>query len=162
MAKAETDKKAFLTRMSDTSYRFTNSEEDIRGRKVLDRSQDEIGKVDDLFIDTGEGKIRFLEISSGGFLGLGETKFLIPVDAITSINETEVHIDQTREKIAGAPRYQPELVDAALLTDTYDYYGYMPYWGVGYSYPAFPALPASPAPNAGADDLPKDPSGKPV
>lgn len=138
MAKAGTDKRAFLVRMSDTSYQFTDRSEDIRGRKVLDRSQDEIGKVDDLFIDQSEGKIRFLEISSGGFLGLGETKFLIPVDAITSISEEEVHIDQTREKVAGAPRYQPELVDARLLTDTYDYYGYMPYWGVGYSYPAFP------------------------
>lgn len=138
MAKADMDKKALLTRMSDTNIKFVDSAQDIRGRKVLDRNHDEIGKVDDLFIDQGEERVRFLEISSGGFLGLGETKFLIPVDAITRINDDEVVIDQTRQHLARAPRYQPELVDAKYLSETYDYYGYSPYWGAGYSYPPYP------------------------
>ena len=93
---------------------------------VVDRNQEEIGKVQDLFVDQSEEKIRFLEISSGGFLGLGETKFLVPVDAITAVKENEVRIDQTRQHLAGAPSYAPELVDARYLTNVYDYYGYVP------------------------------------
>ena len=138
MAKAYLDKKALLVRLSDTNIKFVDSAEDIRGRKVFDRNREEIGKVDDLFVDQGEERVRFLEISSGGFLGLGETKFLIPVDSITTINADEVRIDQTREHVAGAPRYQPELVDAEYLTGTYDYYGHKPYWGTAYSYPPYP------------------------
>jgi sporulation protein YlmC with PRC-barrel domain len=138
MAKAELDNKALLVRLSDTNIKFVDSVEDIRGRKVFDRNGEEVGKVEELFIDQGEEKVRFLEISSGGFLGLGETRFLLPVDAITTINTDEVRVDQTREYVAGAPRYSPELVDADYLTGTYDYYGYKPYWGAAYSDPAYP------------------------
>ena len=144
MAKAKVDKKAMMARLSDTTLAFVDSAQDIRGRKVLDRNGQELGKVDDLFVDEGEEKIRFLEISSGGFLGLGNTKFLIPVDAITSVIEDEVRIDQTREHVASAPRYAPELVDARFLTNIYDYYGYAPYWGAGYNYPPYPYYPPMP------------------
>ncbi len=138
MAKAELDNKALLVRLSDTNIKFVDSVEDIRGRKVFDRNGEEVGKVEELFIDQDEERVRFLEISAGGFLGLGETRFLIPVDAITTINTDEVRVDQTREYVAGAPRYSPELVDADYLTGTYDYYGYKPYWGAAYSDPAYP------------------------
>ena len=143
-AKEKVDKKTMMVRLSDTSLAFVDSAQDIRGRKVLDRKGEEIGKVDDLFVDQGDQKVRFLEISSGGFLGLGDTKFLIPMDAITSIKEHEVRIDQTREHVAGAPRYAPELVDTRFLTNIYDYYGYAPYWGAGYTYPSYPYYPPRP------------------
>lgn len=138
MAIAELDKKALLVRLSDTNIKFVDSAEDIRGRHVLDRDGEEIGKVNDLYVDQGEEKVRFLEIASGGFLGLGETTFLLPVDSITTVTSDEVRVDQTRAYIIGAPRYSPELVDADYLTGTYDYYGYKPYWGTAYSYPPYP------------------------
>ena len=144
MAKAKIDEKALMIRMGDSSLAFVDGAQDIRGRKVVDRNQEEIGKVQDLFVDQSEEKIRFLEISSGGFLGLGETKFLVPVDAITTVKENEVRIDQTRQHLAGAPSYAPELVDARYLTNVYDYYGYVPYWGADYTYPPFPYYPPIP------------------
>jgi uncharacterized protein YrrD len=52
--------------------------EDLRGRRVLDQDSVDLGKVNDLYLDERERKVRFLEVSSGGFLGLGGTKFLIP------------------------------------------------------------------------------------
>jgi len=111
---------------------------DIRGRKVLDKNGDEVGKVDDLMIDNREHKVRLLEVESGGFLGLGETKVLIPVDAITRIDD-HVHIDHTREHVARAPRYDPDLVqDQQYLGSVYGHYGYGPFWGMGYSYPMYP------------------------
>jgi sporulation protein YlmC with PRC-barrel domain len=144
MAKAKSDEKTMMVKLSDTTLVFTDRAQDIRGRTVVDSNREEIGEVDDLFIDQGEEKVRFLEVSSGGFLGLGETKFLIPVDAITGISENEVRIDKTRVHVAGAPRYSPELVDARFLTNMYDYYGYAPYWGRGYVYPPYPYYPPPP------------------
>ena len=72
---------------------------------------EELGKVDDLLIDEREQKVRFLEVTSGGFLGLGATKFLLPVDAITRLTDDSVYINQSRESVAGAPRYDPTLVE---------------------------------------------------
>jgi sporulation protein YlmC with PRC-barrel domain len=144
MAKAKTDEKAMMIKLSDTSFVFTDPAEDIRGRKVIDSNREEIGAVDDLFIDQVEEKVRFLEVSAGGFLGVGDTKFLIPVDSITGINANVVHIDKTREHVAGAPRYSPELVDARFLTNVFDYYGYKPYWKGAYVYPPYPHYPLIP------------------
>jgi sporulation protein YlmC with PRC-barrel domain len=128
-----------LIRLKDTDMDLTNPNEDVRGDMVVDPNGDEVGKVDELLIDENERRVRFLEVGSGGFLGIGEEKRLIPVDAVTSIDD-EVHIDKTREQVIGAPNYDPQV---ARTTDTYygDYYGhygYDPFWDPGYNYPRYP------------------------
>jgi sporulation protein YlmC with PRC-barrel domain len=77
------DKIATLMRLSDTELTVADPAEDIRGRTVLDHNGEEISDVNDLLIDNHEKRVRFLAVASGGYLGLGQTKFLIPVDAIT-------------------------------------------------------------------------------
>lgn len=130
-----------LHKLSDTNLTVADPAEDIRGLKVVDRQGDEIGHVDDLLIDDRETKVRFLRIASGGFLGLGETKFLVPVDAITRVRDDTVFVDQTREHVAGGPHYDPDLADQDYYGNIYGYYGYAPYWGAGYIYPGFPYYP---------------------
>lgn len=132
---------ATLVKLSDANLTVADSNVDIRGRSVVDRNGDEIGTVDDLLIDDREQRVRFMQVASGGFLGLGETKFLIPVDAITRLGDDTVHIDQTRERVAGAPRYDPALVSDTYWAETYGYYGYRPYWTPGYAYPTYPYYP---------------------
>jgi CBS domain-containing protein len=139
MATHETN--ATLLRLSNTDLTLANPSEDIRGRKALDMADEELGRIDDLLIDEREHKVRFLQVASGGFLGLGTTKFLLPVDAIMRITPDAVYINQTREKIAGAPRYDPALVDERYVGDLYGHYGYPPYWGLGYEYPPYPDYP---------------------
>ena len=134
-----------LIKLSDTDETVATGDEDIRGYSVKDRNGDDIGKVDDLLIDEGEQKVRLLEIGSGGFLGIGKDKVFIPVDAITGIvadddgGKGEVRIDQTREHVAGAPVYDPEIVEeTAYYGDVSGYYGYGPFWAAGYTYPGYP------------------------
>lgn len=128
-----------LVKLADTDETIISSDEDVRGRHVKDKSGEDLGKVDELLIDTNENKVRFLIVASGGFLGLGEQKSFIPVDAVTRVQVDEVHIDQTRERVASAPAYDPELVEAqGFYDDIYGYYGYMPFWGAAYAYPGYP------------------------
>jgi hypothetical protein len=92
--------------------------------------------------------VRFLEVSWGGFLGLEATKFLIPVDVISRIGGDTVSLNQTRQHVAGAPRYDPDLIhrEAAegeyggtgYYGNLYHHYGYPPYWAPGYMYPPYP------------------------
>jgi sporulation protein YlmC with PRC-barrel domain len=131
---AHMDKTATLMRLRDTELTVADPAEDIRGRTVVDRDGEEIGDVNDLLIDDHDKWVRFLEVASGGFLGLGQTKFLIPVDAITRVREKEVVIDQTRQHIADAPRYDPNLRhqdvgERSYYGDMYWHYGYPPFWG---------------------------------
>lgn len=137
-----TEERATLLKLSDTNLTVGDPAEDVRGRKVLDRHGDEIGEVEDLMIDNQESKIRFLQIGTGGFLGIGEKKFLLPVDVVTRIDEDHVHIDKTRDHVAGGPEYDPNLVaDYGYYDSLYGYYGYSPYWAPGYMYPAYPYYP---------------------
>jgi sporulation protein YlmC with PRC-barrel domain len=138
---AMTNKARSLVKLSDSDLELADRAEDIRGRKVLDKNGDEIGHVDDLFVDETASKVRFLQVAAGGFLGLGEKKFLVPVNAITRIDDQHVHIDQTRQRVMGAPEYNPTLEekdDNDYWSGLYGYYGYTPYWGPGYTYPPYP------------------------
>ncbi|MBE0011072.1 PRC-barrel domain-containing protein [Arthrobacter sp. AET 35A] len=133
-----TDAVGNLVKLSDTDQTVATSDEDIRGRTVRDKNGDDIGTIDDLLIDEGENKVRFLEVGSGGILGLGQNKSFIPVDSITGV-EDDVHINQTREHVAGAPAYNPELTEqSSFYEDIYSYYGTTPFWSAGYMYPGYP------------------------
>jgi sporulation protein YlmC with PRC-barrel domain len=133
--------KATLVRLSDTELIVADRADDFRGRDVLDMASEQLGEVDDLFIDDRECKVRFLEVASGGFLGLGTKQFLIPVDAIIRITEDAVYISQSREHVAGAPAYDPTLLDEHYLGEVYGHYGYPPDWGMDYRYPPSPYYP---------------------
>jgi hypothetical protein len=63
---------------------------------------------------------------------------MIPIEAIT---DDTVRIDQTRRHVEDAPRYDPQLERERYWSDVYAYYGYAPYWGPGYVYPARPYYP---------------------
>jgi len=134
-----------LVRLNDTDLALADPAEDIRGREALDMAGDELGKIEDLLIDSREQKVRFLEVTSGGFLGLGATKFLLPVEAISRITDEAIYINQSREQVAGAPGYDPTLVDERYMRDVYSHYGYPPYWGLDYEYPPYPYYPDAPA-----------------
>ncbi|MDG4829308.1 PRC-barrel domain-containing protein [Solwaraspora sp. WMMD1047] len=130
---------AKLRKLSDTTEALADPAEDIRGRKVHDKQDNDIGKVDDLLIDENEHKVRLLRVEHGGILGFGATASFIPVDAVTRITDEVVYVDVTRERVSGAPRYDPDIVDQAdVYEDLYGYYGFAPFWGPGYMYPGYP------------------------
>jgi len=80
-----------LVRLRDTDQTVSSSDEDIRGRMAKDKDGRDLGTIEGLLIDEAERKVRFMEVASGGFLGLGESKSLIPVDAITRMTPDAVY-----------------------------------------------------------------------
>ncbi|MBM7790217.1 PRC-barrel domain-containing protein [Tenggerimyces flavus] len=137
------DAQSVLVRLGDTDLTVADGNDDVRGRVVVDRSGEEIGDVDGLLIDEEERRVRFLQVGSGGFLGIGTKKQLIPVDAVTRVDEDAVHIDVERDRVAAAPVYDPDLAQdltqqRGFYEGLYGYYGYSPHWLPGYVYPGYP------------------------
>lgn len=127
------DQQIMLIKLSETGETVARLEDDIRGRTVRDRDGEELGRVDDLLVDDQEHTVRLLQVEHGGILGIGARHTFLPVEAITSIGEQEVVVDVTREHVAGAPAYDPELVDEPqFYGNLYGYYGYPGFWGPGY------------------------------
>ena len=145
----DSDDTPTLFSLNDESYDVKDPAEDVRNRTVVDRNGEEIGSIDDLLIDDREHKVRFLRIKAGGFLGIGATYRLIPVDAVTRITEDTVSINQTGEQVGSGPDYDPTIAsdeawraeahrDDGYYGGLYKHYGYSPYWTPGYAYPAYP------------------------
>ncbi len=120
-----------LMKLSDSDFRLEDPEQDIRGLDVYDRDGNEIGSVEDLYVDMEERKVRFLDLGAGGFLGIGEKRFMIPVEAVTGVGDDRLTIEQGTEQVAGSPPFDTDVVPptTAYQRELYDYYGYMPTWG---------------------------------
>ncbi|MBW3633728.1 MAG: PRC-barrel domain-containing protein [Chloroflexi bacterium] len=113
-------------KLGDTDLTISDPQEDIRGRWVIDRNGEEIGFIDDLLIDDQERNVRFLQIASG-VVGVGAQTFLVPIDAITEMDDDEIVIDLTRGRIASAPKYDPNVAhDQEYYGNVCRYYGYPP------------------------------------
>lgn len=132
---------ATLVRLADTDLTLADPADDVRGKAVVDRGGDEVGVVEDLVIDEEERRVRLLQVGSGGFLGIGKQRVLVPVDAVTGVDDV-VHVDEDRDHVAQGPGYDPDLtLQRDIVAGLYDYYGLMPYWSAGYRYPGFPFRP---------------------
>ena len=84
--------------------------------------------MEDLYADAEEGKVRFLDVSAGGFLGLGGKHFLVPVEAVGEVSEDGVVVvDRGRGKVAGSPPFDTRVVpQPPYQRQVYEYYGYPP------------------------------------
>ncbi len=128
-----------LEKISQSNLKLADQKQDIRGMDVLDNTGQKIGRVDDLMIDSDEQKIRFMQLGSGGFLGIGREHFLMPVEAIDYIDHDAVHVTQSGAHVGSSPDYDPDLVlNHEYYGELYGYYGYPPYWDPNYKYPPFP------------------------
>ncbi len=138
MASQRTKPSTTLETLKEANETLADAGQDIRGRDVIAKDGKKIGKVDALFVDAAEEQVRFMRLKAGGFLGIGEKSWLVPVDAITSVDKDEVRVDQSYDRIVGSPVYDPEVIQKVphdYYHGIYGYYGYAPYWGANYFYP---------------------------
>ena len=84
--------------------------------------------MEDLYADAQERKVRFLEVGAGGFMGLGERRFLIPVEAVSEAREDGVVVvAHKRRKVADSPLFDADVVPQPPYQDElYEYYGFPP------------------------------------
>ncbi len=102
------------------------SADDIRGKAVHGRDGDKLGTIAKLILDERTGQIAYVILSSGGFLGLGQSYHPIPWSAFR-YDETEGGYVAAIDKrlLEGAPSFRPD--SAPVFDETYgrrvtDYY----------------------------------------
>lgn len=105
------------------------------GDTVVNPEGEELGTLKELMIDLDEGRINYVVLSFGGFLGMGDKLFAIPWEAFT-LNPAEhtfiLNVD--KELLENAPGFDKDnwpdsaQYQSGWLLDLYNYYGYTPYW----------------------------------
>lgn len=105
----------------------------IIGDSVVNRADEDLGEIDDLMIDLEGGRVRYAVLSFGGFLGMGDKLFAVPLETLTLDAENKRFIlDVDRERLKNAPGFDkdnwPDTSEQDWQTEVYEYYGATPYW----------------------------------
>lgn len=114
-----------LVKLKDSGLTRDATAKALLAGDIYDRNGEKIGSVKDLYVKEEDGELCFLDVGSGGFLGLGEKHFMLPIEAVTDSSGGRVTINQSREKVEGSPELNTKGVpEDAYQQDVYDYYGY--------------------------------------
>ncbi len=106
----------------------------IKSTSVENNAGEDLGKIKDLMIDWENGSVAYAVISFGGFLGLGEKLFAIPLESFRFENydgHERAVLNITKEQLEDAPGFDPDNwprdVDYTFVDSVYSHYGYDPY-----------------------------------
>jgi len=106
----------------------------IIGEAVVNRQNEDLGKIHELVIDAKEGRLAYAVLSFGGFMGMGNKLFAMPWSAFEFAKpENKLILNVDKEKLKAAPGFDqeakwPDFADRTWGNSIYSYYGYAPYW----------------------------------
>jgi sporulation protein YlmC with PRC-barrel domain len=106
----------------------------IVGSKVENAQGQNLGDIEDIVIDTETGRIAYAVISFGGFLGVGDKLFAVPMGALKrNPNKADMFVlNIDKERLKNAPGFDkdkwPRLDDRQWMTTVYTFYGQPFYW----------------------------------
>ena len=105
----------------------------VIGSKVVNAKKEDLGKIEDIVLDAGAGRIAYAVLSFGGFLGMGDKYFAIPWNALHfNLSEKHAVLNLDKKLLENAPGFDkdnwPNMSDSTWGTRIYKHYGYTPYW----------------------------------
>jgi len=104
---------------------------DIIGMTVKNYQNEKLGKIDDLAVDVESGRIVQVILSTGGFLGIGDTLTPVPPGALhRDVAQKVLHLDADKAKLKAAPTFEmsnwADYSDTSHLSAVYRHYGQEP------------------------------------
>ena len=87
----------------------------MQGSTVFNIALEELGRIEDVIIEEPTGRIAFVILHTGGFLGIGVHRYPLPWQKLRFDTEMDGYIvDTDRELLKGAP----SLADKKLIAST--------------------------------------------
>jgi hypothetical protein len=105
----------------------------VIGSNVINAQNEDLGKIEDLVLDAGAGRIAYAVLSFGGFLGMGDKYFAIPWNAFRfNLADKRAILNVDKKLLENAPGFDkdhwPNMADSIWGSSIYKHYGYVPYW----------------------------------
>lgn len=98
------------------------------GDEVRNRQDQDLGKIEDLMIDTRAGRVEYAVLSFGGLMGIGDKLFAVPMAAL-KLDEKEkcFVLDKPKDELKNAPGFDkndwPDTASAVWQQKVHTYYG---------------------------------------
>lgn len=110
----------------DETYRLIASDK-VEGTTVYSPDGESIGTIHNFMVDKWSGKVSYVVMSFGGFLGIGERYHPLPWDTLTYDEEMGGYlVNVTRDQLEGAPshgRNEDPWSDPEYGRTVYSHYG---------------------------------------
>jgi sporulation protein YlmC with PRC-barrel domain len=124
---------ADTTSSRDRRYRRVLSAGTLAGDRVRNTAGEDLGKVEEIMIDLSSGRVAYVVLSFGGFLGIGDKLFAVPWDALrVDEGEHEFILDMDKQSLENAPGFDkdnwPDMADPTFGSSIHQHYGRTPYW----------------------------------
>lgn len=105
----------------------------VTGNPVRNPEGRDLGKIEEIMLDSAQGKVAYAVLSFGGFLGMGDKLFAIPWESLTLDTEDECFVlNVDKEVLEAAPGFDkdnwPNFADSSWGRGIHDHYGATPYW----------------------------------
>lgn len=115
------------TGQTDETDRLISSQK-VDGTSVYNRNGDSLGTIDHMMIDKFTGQVEYAVMSSGGFLGIGDSYNPVPWKSLVyDVNLGGYVMDADRTRLERAPRFQssgrPNWSDRAYTEQVDEYWG---------------------------------------
>jgi hypothetical protein len=99
--------------------------QELRQKSVFDSGSRDIGQVGNLYVDDDKN-LRFVDVVTSGFLGLGKKHHLVPVEAIADEAPGSITLEVDQQTVEGAPTFSNPQAgpDDELQRAVREHYGY--------------------------------------
>lgn len=106
------------------------SSTDVEGTSVYNPQRATIGKVDHLMIDKVSGQVHYAVVSFGGFLGLGESHYPLPWNALRYDTGLGGYVTNVSEQeLKDSPQFSDDSWnDRDWESRVHQHYRARPYW----------------------------------
>jgi hypothetical protein len=98
---------------------------ELRQKNVLDSGSRQVGQVANLYVDD-DRELRFVDVVTSGFLGIGKKHHLVPVEAIASEDPGSITLEVEQQSVESAPTTANphDAPEEELQRTTREHYGY--------------------------------------
>ena len=108
------------------------SSSSLTGTTIKNSQGENLGDIKDLMIDVNTGRVAYAVVSFGGFLGVGDKLFAVPLEAMKiDTSDEKMILDVPKDRLENAPGFDkddwPSQPDAQWTNTVYDYYDVRPY-----------------------------------
>lgn len=119
--------------MSNTTIGCMMSASSLTGDYIKNRQDETLGSVHDIMICCDTGKVSYVVMTSGGFLGMGNKLFAIPMSALSLDREDQcLRMDASQDTFDEADGFDkdnwPDFADRRWEEATHSRYDAKPYW----------------------------------
>jgi sporulation protein YlmC with PRC-barrel domain len=105
----------------------------IIGDKIVNRTGENLGKIEELMLDLEKGRVAYAVLSFAGVPGMGEKMYVVPFEAL-KLDTSREHftLDVDKDKLKNAPGFDrnnpPKASDRTWGAEIFKFYGFKPYW----------------------------------